>query len=205
MLFRCPRHWVQRPGSLPRRMLTSLCWGGAKISRPNGQSPAPELLPPLPATLSHQFEISNSSAINKIVLPPPSDSPSAMLLWARKSASPSGSDRLAHPGRDVSPPPWPPSVSRSTDRVTQNNGIDPKPFLAAPRDTKGAAPHQAAPGAPLAGRPGVGNCLPHIGLSATTARFSSSPDSVEPCPSETHSAKPGSRSSRPQDRPLEEK
>ncbi len=24
--------------------------------------------------------------------------------------------------------PWPPSVSRSTDRVTQNNGIDPKPF-----------------------------------------------------------------------------
>ncbi len=24
--------------------------------------------------------------------------------------------------------PWPPSVSRSTDRVTQDNGIDPKPF-----------------------------------------------------------------------------
>ena len=35
--------------------------------------------------------------------------------------------------------------------------------LAAPRDTKGAAPHQAAPGAPLAGRPGVGNCLWRIG------------------------------------------
>ncbi len=90
------------------------------------QRPIP--LPPLPEPLSHQFEISNSSAINKIVLPPPSDSPSAMLLWARKSAGPSGSDRPAYPGRDIKSSPWPPSVSRSTDRVTQNNGIDPKPF-----------------------------------------------------------------------------
>ncbi len=51
-----------------------------------------------------------------------------MLFWPRKSASPSGSDRLAHPGRDIKSSPWPPSVSRSTDRVTQDNGIDPKPF-----------------------------------------------------------------------------
>ena len=32
--------------------------------------------------------------------------------------------------------------------------------LAAPRDKPGAAPHQAVAGAPLVGRPGVGNCLP---------------------------------------------
>ena len=36
--------------------------------------------------------------------------------------------------------------------------------LAAPRDTKGATPHQAVPGAPLVGRPGVGNCLPRTWL-----------------------------------------
>ena len=63
---------------------------------------------------------------------------------------------------------WPPSVSRSTDRVTQNNGIDPKPFWRL-RAIPGAAPHQAAAGAPLAGRPGVGNYLPRIGLGSWCA------------------------------------
>ena len=75
-----------------------------------------------------------------------------MLFLSRKSASLQGATDWRTPASS----PWPPSVSRSTDRVTQNNGIDPKPFWRL-RAIPGAAPHQAVPGAPLAGCPGVGN------------------------------------------------
>ena len=96
---------------------------GRKIGRANGRSP----LPTTPKTPSHEFQISNSRAINNITLPSPSDSPRrcypgpvrAPAFRERQTGAP-------RPGCKSSP--WPPSVSRSTDRVTQDNGIDPKPF-----------------------------------------------------------------------------
>ena len=110
-----------------------------------------------PQTPSHESEFPNPHAINKIVCPhhvtrstPCYSGPvRAPAFRERQTGAP-------RPGCKSSP--WPPSVSRSTDRVTQDNGIDPKPFWRL-RAIPGAAPHQAAPGAPLAGRPGVGNCL----------------------------------------------
>ncbi len=53
------------------------------------------------------------------------------------------------PGSKSSP--WPPSVSRSTDRVTQNNGIDPKAFWRLRAIPKEPHPINPYPG-PLAGR-----------------------------------------------------
>ena len=53
------------------------------------------------------------------------------------------------PGTKSSP--WPPSVSRSTDRVTQDNGIDPKPFWrlrAIPKEPHLIKPYPSRPRGP---------------------------------------------------------
>ena len=133
----------------PRR--ASGAWGGTKIGRADGRSPASELRPPPPPT-SHdnsksltRTPLTRSPCPDHLTLPPPcySGPVKAPALRERQTGAP-------RPGYKSSP--WPPSVSRSTDRVTQDNGIDPKPFWRLRAIYQ--EPHliKPCPGAPLAAR-----------------------------------------------------
>ena len=145
-------------GCLPhaRRVLLALvrlrrpsgAWGGTK-NRPC-QRPIP--LPPLPETPSREFEISNPCAINKVALPSPSTlHPGCYCGPVRALALQGATDwrtpagiyvlHMASVGEPINRP-------RHTEQRDRSQTV-----LAAPRDTKGAAPYQAAPGAPPRGPP----------------------------------------------------
>ena len=106
-----------------------------------------------PETSSPHFGISNPHTINKIphpyhlTLPPPcySGLVRAPAFRERQTGAP-------RPGCKSSP--WPPSVSRSTDRVTENNGIDPKPFWRLRAIPKELYLIKLLPGRPLGAAPG---------------------------------------------------
>ena len=131
--------------------------GRAGVGLGQKKSAVPTADPPAyhhsPETPSPHFEISNPHTINKIphpyhlTLPPPCYSGLVRAPAFRERQT--GASR---PGPKSSP--RPPSVSRSTDCVTQDNGIDPKPFWrlrAIPKELHLIKPY---PGRPLGAAPG---------------------------------------------------
>ncbi len=141
----------------PRR--ASGAWGGTKIGRADGRSPSHHS--PKPSHTSLKFltrpPSTRSSYPHHLTLPQPcySGPVKAPAFRERQTGAP-------RPGSKSSP--GPPSVSRSTDRVTQDNGIDPKPFWrlrALPEE-----PHliKLRPGRPSRGAPASATVFRYIGL-----------------------------------------
>ena len=150
MLARGVRPGWSHPGPFPSELglrRPSRAWGRAE-NRPC-QRPIP--LPPLPETQSHELEISNLADINEIALPWPSTLP--VRCYSGPVRAPAFRERQTgapRPGCKSSP--WPLSVSRSTDRVTQDNGIDPKPFWrlrAIPKEPHLTKPYPGRPSRPV--------------------------------------------------------
>ena len=105
-----------------------------------------------PETPSRQFEISNSRAINKSVLPSPSSPLNTMLFWSRKSADLHGATDQRTPygiyvllmssvGEPINRP-------RHTEQRDRSQTV-----LAAPRDTRSRTLIKPRPGRPARGAP----------------------------------------------------
>ncbi len=124
-----------------------LGWG-KKSAVPTGRSPCYHSPKPSHTSLKSLTRppSTRSSLPDHLTLPPPcySGPVRAPAFRERQTGAP-------RPGCKSSP--WPLSVSRSTDRVTQDNGIDPKPFWrlrAIPRSrTPSGRPSWATPGSAI--------------------------------------------------------
>ena len=121
--------------------------------------PSPTLLPPLPRKPAHVSlmfltRVPSTTSLSVHHLTPSTPCYSGPVRAPAFRERQTGAPR---PGCKSSP--WPPSVSRSTDRVTQDNGIDPKPFWrlrAIPEEPRRIKPR---PGRPSRVAPGCGNYL----------------------------------------------
>ena len=142
--------WYRVPsatGLLPalgRTQRPSGPWGGTKKSAVLTADPP---RPHSPETLSRELEISNSRAINKIVLRSPSNPLHTMLFCSRKSASLQGATDWRTPaGIQVLPMA---SVGEPINRLRHIGQRDrSQTVLAAPRDTRSRTLIKPRPGRP---------------------------------------------------------
>ncbi len=157
-----PRTPVVPLGARPPPVVEAGLWGGAKDRPCQRPIPLAAHLPLLPET-SHgnlkfltRTPLTRSPCPDYLTLPVPcySGPVRAPAFRERQTGAP-------RPGFESSPMAF---VGEPINRPRYTGQRDrSQTVLAAPRDTKGAAPHQAAPGTPLAGRPGYRQKPPRNG------------------------------------------